>query len=336
MPATDGLSGVVPLYNGARFLGETLDSLAAQTIPPGEVVVVDDGSSDDGADIARRHPVGARVISQPNAGIAVTRNHGAFLARSRYITFLDQDDLWLPQRHERILAYLAENPICRALTTTERRFYLAEDHARLLAVNEQQHKYAERIPDTAALADICASAEHVPGAPAVARIVDTRELLLGTIGVTCSNVFERELFLIAGGCVLVARTMDDYLGLLNVSRLTSVPLLDEPSVLYRIHPDSTTISAQWPMPFLTAIAAARYGGMLVPPGHARDPAYVSLGLFWRHWLLELARTDRDGLIDAIAMTRVLASSDERWILQALRLLKTGVRAKLRRLGLGMR
>ena len=70
----------------------------------------------------------------------------------------------------------------------------------------------------------------------------------------------------------------------------------------------------------------------MPPGHARDSTYVSIGLFWRHWLLQLARNDARGLLDAIALTRLLASTDEHWSVEALRLTKTSVGAHLRRSG----
>jgi glycosyltransferase involved in cell wall biosynthesis len=330
----DPLTVVVPLYNGASFIGATLDSLAAQTVQPHEVIVVDDGSTDDGPEIARCHSVAPHMIRQANAGVAVARNRGALAATSRYIAFLDQDDLWLPRRHERILAYLNEHADCSALATPERRFYLAADQAKLEAMDEGLHKTAERVPDSQGLVDLyarCGDENPLSGTPQVTRTVDTRELLGGTITVTCSFVFERELFLAAGGCVVFARTMDDWLAILNISRLTTIPMLDEPSILYRIHPASTTMAAQWPLPLLTALAAVRFGGTLVPAGHGRDPQYVSLSLFWRHWLLALARSNRTGLLDAIALTRLLASSDEKPLLVTLQLIKTGIRAKLRRL-----
>jgi glycosyltransferase involved in cell wall biosynthesis len=327
------LTIVVPLFNGARFIEATLDSLAGQTVPLGEVIVIDDGSTDGGEEIARGHPVAARVVSQANAGIAVARNHGALLAGSQRIAFLDQDDLWQARRHERLLAHLESDPACRAIVTNERRFFLAEDFPQLQAMDEGLHRTAERIADEETLAGLCADAGPAGGPPRFDRLVTTRDLLRGTMGVTCSYVFDRHLFLTAGGCVSFARTMDDYIALLNISRLTPITMLDEPSVLYRVHPSSTTMSAQWALPFLTVVAATRHGGNLVPPGHARDPEYVSLSLFWRHWLLELARSNRAGLLDALALTRLLASSDESWPIEALRLVKTGLRAKLRRLGL---
>jgi len=303
---------VVPLHEGAAFIGETLDSLVEQTVAPAEVIVVDDGSSDVGPTIARNHRLAPRVIRQSQSGVAAARNRGAFEASSQYVAFLDQDDLWLPWRYERILAFLDRNPDCRALATTERSFFMAGDRAALEALDEGLHSGADH-PDVVDVQALLATEERPNGVPPVVRTVGTRDLLRGTIAVTVSYVFERTLFFAAGGCPTSVRSIDDYLALLNVSRFTDIPILDEPSVFYRIHPASVAMSTSWPMPLLTALAAARWGGNLVPRGHERDAdATGPLDLFWRHWLLALARSGWDGLLDAVALTRLLGSdSDER-------------------------
>ncbi len=86
---------VVPAYNGADYLHESLSSIAAQTRAPSEVIVVDDGSTDDTAAVARS--LGARVVSQRNAGVAVARNTGIRASRAPFIALLDADDRWHPE-----------------------------------------------------------------------------------------------------------------------------------------------------------------------------------------------------------------------------------------------
>jgi glycosyltransferase involved in cell wall biosynthesis len=94
------ISAIIPAMNAASTLGETLDSVAAQSFAPFEVIVVDDGSSDATAAIAARHRIGARVISVPNRGAAAATNIGVNAAAGEWLAFLDSDDLWPPDRLE--------------------------------------------------------------------------------------------------------------------------------------------------------------------------------------------------------------------------------------------
>ena len=90
------VSVVIPAYNAARFLPRCLKSVFAQTLPPAEVIVVDDGSSDDSAEIARQ--LGARVVSRPNGGLSAARNTGVRSSSSEWVALLDADDMWQPEK----------------------------------------------------------------------------------------------------------------------------------------------------------------------------------------------------------------------------------------------
>lgn len=91
------VSVVIPAFNSQAYLAEALESVAWQTDEPREVIVVDDGSSDCSAAIARSF-AGVRVIQQPNRGVSAARNAGIKAATSDYIAFLDADDIWLPDK----------------------------------------------------------------------------------------------------------------------------------------------------------------------------------------------------------------------------------------------
>ncbi len=93
---------IIPCYNGARFLPETLASLLAQTHLPHEIIVVDDGSTDDSADVAAKFGLAVRVIRQANQGESVARNVGLRAATSDYVLFLDADDLLASEAIERL------------------------------------------------------------------------------------------------------------------------------------------------------------------------------------------------------------------------------------------
>lgn len=88
------VSVVMPVYNRERYLAEAIESMLAQTYRPLEIVIVDDGSTDGSADVARRYAPTARYEFQPHGGIAGARNRTLELARGEYLAFLDSDDLW--------------------------------------------------------------------------------------------------------------------------------------------------------------------------------------------------------------------------------------------------
>lgn len=90
------LSVIIATYNRGPALRETLDSVVRQDLPVEEIVVVDDGSTDDTADIARRFHPSVRVVVKPNGGTSSARNAGAYLAKGERLLFLDHDDLLLP------------------------------------------------------------------------------------------------------------------------------------------------------------------------------------------------------------------------------------------------
>ncbi|HEX3110532.1 MAG TPA: glycosyltransferase family A protein, partial [Thermoanaerobaculia bacterium] len=94
------VSVVIPSYNYARYLGEAIDSALGQTLPPLEVIVVDDGSTDDTPAVLAAYGDRIRVLRQKNAGVAVARNSGIAAARGECVAFLDADDVWLPRKLE--------------------------------------------------------------------------------------------------------------------------------------------------------------------------------------------------------------------------------------------
>jgi glycosyltransferase involved in cell wall biosynthesis len=91
------VSVVIPVYNGEQYLAEAIDSAFAQEYRPLEIVVVDDGSTDGSADIARSY-ADVRYIHRPNGGPAAARNSGIAASAGEFIAFLDHDDVWAPNK----------------------------------------------------------------------------------------------------------------------------------------------------------------------------------------------------------------------------------------------
>jgi glycosyltransferase involved in cell wall biosynthesis len=107
------ISVVIPAYNAGGFIKRTIDSVLAQTYRDYEVIVVDDGSTDNTADVVKSYAGKVRYIYQENAGDGPARNAGIRAARGEWIAFLDHDDEWLPQKLELQMKLLDRNPDLR-------------------------------------------------------------------------------------------------------------------------------------------------------------------------------------------------------------------------------
>jgi len=110
MGANDPLvSVIIPVHNCERYLAEAIESVLAQTYRPIEVVVVDDGSTDNSADIARSYQE-IHYIYQPHQGVAAARNVAIAAAQGEFIAFLDADDRWPSDKLRVQVEYLIEHP----------------------------------------------------------------------------------------------------------------------------------------------------------------------------------------------------------------------------------
>jgi glycosyltransferase involved in cell wall biosynthesis len=103
------ISVVIPSYNAAHFLPRCLNSVFSQTLKPDEVIVVDDGSSDETAAVARQ--LGATVVSRSNGGLSAARNTGIQHASGDWIGLLDADDMWAPEKLQRQVEKLRPDTI---------------------------------------------------------------------------------------------------------------------------------------------------------------------------------------------------------------------------------
>lgn len=124
------VSTIIPVFNGSRYLAEAIGCLLAQTHPPAEVIVVDDGSTDDSARVAERFGPPVRVVRQANVGQAAALNAGLALARGGCVSFLDADDLWEPEKAARQVARFEARPDLDFSVTRIRNFLSPEFEGR--------------------------------------------------------------------------------------------------------------------------------------------------------------------------------------------------------------
>ncbi|MEA5466982.1 glycosyltransferase family 2 protein [Leptothoe sp. PORK10 BA2] len=107
------VSIVIPAYNAAKFLSEVIQSVLNQSYQNWELLVIDDGSTDNTAELVSKYSKKdsrVRLISKENGGVSVARNLGAQLAEGELIAFLDSDDLWLPDKISAHVNYMSSHP----------------------------------------------------------------------------------------------------------------------------------------------------------------------------------------------------------------------------------
>jgi glycosyltransferase involved in cell wall biosynthesis len=104
------VSVVIPCFNYGRFLRDAVASIHSQTFAEHEIIVVDDGSTDETEAVARGLGAAVRYLRQPNQGPSAARNRGIAAARGRYVAFLDADDTWHPEKLARQVPILEQRP----------------------------------------------------------------------------------------------------------------------------------------------------------------------------------------------------------------------------------
>ena len=111
VPMPSSVSVIIPAYNAGQRITRAIASVLDQTVPVLEIIVVDDGSSDDTVEVVSRFGAPVRVVSKPNGGPASARNMGAGMARGDWLAMLDADDWWFPRKNEIQLAHVDDEKI---------------------------------------------------------------------------------------------------------------------------------------------------------------------------------------------------------------------------------
>lgn len=117
------ISVIIPFYNRDKYLAEAIHSVLDQSYPAIELILIDDGSTDCGAEIAQAFLPRARYLYQPNSGVGAARNAGISAAMGEFIAFLDSDDIWVKDKLTKQMAVLTAHPKMEAVFGYAQQFY---------------------------------------------------------------------------------------------------------------------------------------------------------------------------------------------------------------------
>ena len=284
------VSIVIPMYNSARYLGATLDSILAQTMPDFEVVLRDDGSSDDTLVIAdgyaERDPR-VRVVRGAHAGIAEARNHGLAQTNpgSEFITFFDHDDIWEKGALLALVRALEAHPECPA----------AHGVARCIdsdGVQFPHDDHADNMRNRSAVMD-----GHVVSIPRSAPTSFGAVLVRNYITSPGTSLVRRSALQAVGGFEPITVPCDDWDMNLRLSRLGDFAFVDEIVLNWRRHVAATSNqTSRW----RNAYMVTRQRSVDSPDNtrHQREAARVAL----RSEVLDLQR----GALGEVARGGVVA------------------------------
>lgn len=199
------VSVIIPTYNSARYIVEAVESVLAQTFKDFEILVIDDGSTDETEEVMRQYERVLRYIRQSNGGVAVARNRGIKEARGKYVGFLDADDTWFEDKLERQIDALRSRIDSRVCYSA---FTLADSELKPLGT-----VHSKRVGAT--LEDL---------------------LMRGNIvGSICTVLCERSLFETTGGFDERLSQCADWDMWVRLAAHTEFLYLQEPTVTYRQH-----------------------------------------------------------------------------------------------------
>ena len=229
MAAMNGpsFSVIIAVYNGAATLARAIDSILAQSYPPLEIIVVDDGSTDDTATVAQRYGAPVRYFHQDNAGVSAARNAGAREARGEWLAFLDADDWYYADRLRLHAEWIARDANLDFLTGDYD--YIRLDGARISGSMEKHESGRAMLRKAAGAMEVIMTAEEF------------ESFVADHFGDTHTLSLPRQTFLDLGGYPVGFRVCEDVYFLTKLCAVSRrVGVVCAPLAAYLIHDASAT------------------------------------------------------------------------------------------------
>jgi len=226
------ISIVIPVYNGGRFIADAVNSVLEQTYDDYEIIVVNDGSTDDTEELLKPYMDRIIYIKTGNSGVSSARNTGIMNARGTYVAFLDQDDLFHPERLSVTVDYLDAHPDAGMVYTSARRMLM---DGTLLPDKDLPGYSGDIFPQ---LFEKCFIAPSM--------VVCKKDVLVDV------GMFAKEL----------SSEGEDYNLFLDISSRYHVGYISQRLLTYRLHPDNTSKSKEEVAPFRYEQILLRYADHL--------------------------------------------------------------------------
>ena len=206
------VSVIIPVYNGKKYISETIESVLGQTYAPIEIIIIDDGSKDSSHNVIKPYLNDNKIkyYFQQNQGVAAARNFGIQKSSGNLIAFIDQDDLWLPEKISRQVSLMSTNS------------QLALVHGRIEFINEN----GTRI-------------KPLWTHPEVSGYC-FKEMFSGNKIAMLTALVKKESIMAAGMFDETIAITDDYDLWLKISYTNMVGYVDETIALYRYHGENTS------------------------------------------------------------------------------------------------
>ena len=245
------VSIIIPVYNGEKYIADTIQSVIDQTYKNWELIIVDDGSTDNTADVVKQfNDSRISYIKKNNTGVSDTRNLGAMISKGEILCFLDADDIWLPENLEKKVEKLITEP-------------------KGVLVYSSMFLWDER--------------NDYKTCKTTKKIVEDdwgkfRRLMVPTI--PSSAIIKRDYFFEAGMFDTNISTSADFDLAIRLRELGEFGYLDEPLVLYRSHPSQMHNNiALYKHDMIYILKKYKYNSNLFPTRHEWRKSYSLLNYF---------------------------------------------------------
>lgn len=264
MSQTPLISVIIPAYNCGQYIAMAVSSALAQDYPNKEIIVVNDGSTDNTLEVLAHFGTSIVLVNQPNSGVAAARNLGMQTARGAFIALLDADDLWLPGKLRNQVNYLRAHPEVGAVYSAWR-------------------EWRPNAQGTFTVPQLSRAEMEQDGIEAQDSGWLYNKLFQDSIIHTTTLLMRREIMEQVGAFDPALRRGQDYDYWFRMSRLAPIHKLCAVLSLYRIHPESISHQphrANYPV--LVIQKALDQWGRIGPDGTETSQAVID-GVLSRHW-----------------------------------------------------